>query len=521
MSSSEDEADSPARGAYHLFIGNFTFTVLVAISSFIIARLLGPAGYGLYSLALVLPTYLYTILQLGISSSATYYAAKYRAEGNLERAHEFIYSVTLFQFILALVAVAALMPLSSLITAKLLDRPVLDTIVPIALLTVLGHVTYYTSTAGLQGLSRMDRSAGLQVLLAIVRLVSSAGLILVGFGVLGAVLGNLLGFAVSGGLGVIIIMMVHGKVVPRRMLSDAKQSLAYGTPIYVASLIGGLIPPFQSTLLANFVSNTVIGWYNGATNLSTLVTVFSYPISTVLFPLFTSYAGDKKRLLDVYRLTARYSTMIIVPITFFIISLATVVAPAALGHFYPGTGPYLRIIVVIYLFTGLGIIAQSPVLNSIRRRKAWMLTSLLGSAMTAVISAAFIRELGVYSVLLGSLFGSVTANLILWFFIGKILGGNIEFRTLWKIYLASAISAILVYPLVYLPLHPIIVSVLGLVLYLALLIPLFVYTKAVSPDDVQRLDGYFKKIKLIYLFFEIIRKYYEVFARTGTVSKNV
>jgi O-antigen/teichoic acid export membrane protein len=520
LSSSQDQTDTPARGAYHLFVGNFTFTVIVALSSFVIARLLGPAGYGLYSLALVLPTYLYTILQLGITSSATYFAAKYRSEGNIERAHEFIYSVTLFQLIISLVAVAITMPLSSTLALKLINRPELGAIIPIAVITVLGHVTYYTSTAGLQGLSKMNRSAGLQVLLAVIRLVSSAGLILLGFGVLGAVIGNLLGFVISGGLGLAIIIMMHGKLVPRRIFGDAKMALTYGAPIYVASLIGGLVPPFQSTLLANFENNTVIGWYNGATNLSTLVTVFTYPISTVLFPLFTSYSNDKSRLLEVYRIAARYSTMIIVPITSFVFSLATVLAPAALGHFYPGTGPYLRVIVVVYLLAGLGFIAQSALLNSMRRRREYMLTSLLGSGITIIFSAAFIRNLGVYSVLLGSLIGQVSSNLILWVLVGKILDGNIQLRTLWKIYLASAISATLVYPVAYIPLHPLILAVLGLVLYMALLIPLFVYTKAISTEDVMRLDSYFKSIKLMHLFFRVARWYYELFAGKVIIANN-
>ena len=58
-------------GMYQLFLGNGLSTGLLAISSIIVARLLGPANYGLYSIALILPSFVVLIGQFGLGAAAT------------------------------------------------------------------------------------------------------------------------------------------------------------------------------------------------------------------------------------------------------------------------------------------------------------------------------------------------------------------------------------------------------------------------------------------------------------------
>ncbi|MEM3803965.1 MAG: oligosaccharide flippase family protein, partial [Conexivisphaerales archaeon] len=370
MSSPEGTVDHPARGAYHLFVGNFSYTFLVAIASIVIARLLGPSDYGLYSLALVVPGYLYTAVQLGFNQAAVYYPARYRASGFTDKAYEFIYSVTLFQLLVAAVAIALLIPLTNQIPKLLLDRPELSAIIPFALITVLGHVSYYTVSAGMQGLNRMNWSALLQVLLAVVKLVASVGLVLLGFGVLGAVVGNAAAFILSGFIGLLTIVVYYRKVFPRNFFAHVKTALTYSIPLYIAALVSGLVGPIQNTFLAIFVINQEIGGFSSAGNLGALITLFVYPIATVLFPLFSSISDDRQKLLDLYRLSIRYSTLIIVPITLFLLVAATPIASAVYGRAYSFSGNYLRVMILPNLLVGFGSIVQASLLNSVMKNRS-------------------------------------------------------------------------------------------------------------------------------------------------------
>jgi O-antigen/teichoic acid export membrane protein len=512
MSSSQGEVDSPTRGMYHLFIGNFSYTFLVAVASIVIARLLGSANYGLYSLTLVVPNYVYTFIQLGFSSSAIYYSARYRTEGSPERAHEFMYSITLFQLILAAGAVVLLLPFSSLLAGRLLERPELSTLIPVALVAVFGHVGYYNVTGGMQGLNRMDRSAGLQVILAVVKLFASVALVVAGYGVFGAVLGNTLGFLVAGFSGLAMVLMLYRRPVPKTFLNDVKMALHYSTPLYLASLVGGLVGPYQNTLLANFVTNQEIGGYTGAANLSTLVSLFVYPITTALLPLFSTLRDDRSKLLEVYRTTVRYSTLVIVPLTSFVLSLATPIAAAVYGRAFAFSGEYLRIISLAFLLVGLGGTAQSSLLSSTLRNRPLMICSVVGSAVTVAMSTVLVGFTGVYGVIIGTIIGQAVTLVVAWPIVTSAAGGNTRFESVWRIYLASFISGASVYPVTFIPLHPVVVTVIGVLAFFALLVPLLVWTKAISPGDVETLDTYFIRIRPVYFVFRMARRYYSVFA---------
>ena len=66
---------------YHLFLGNTTFTLLLAATSIVVGRQLGPSGLGLYAIALIVPPFLFTSIRLGLDSAATRFAARLTSEG--------------------------------------------------------------------------------------------------------------------------------------------------------------------------------------------------------------------------------------------------------------------------------------------------------------------------------------------------------------------------------------------------------------------------------------------------------
>ncbi|MEM2261641.1 MAG: oligosaccharide flippase family protein, partial [Ignisphaera sp.] len=59
-------AEESIRGVLALFTGDVLSTIILAIGSILMARFLGPEGYGLYSLSLVIPTIMLSLIALGI-----------------------------------------------------------------------------------------------------------------------------------------------------------------------------------------------------------------------------------------------------------------------------------------------------------------------------------------------------------------------------------------------------------------------------------------------------------------------
>jgi len=69
-----------AIGSFQLFIGQASSTIIMAAGAIILARLITPEEYGLYSIALI-PSYMAILFRdWGINSAITKYTASLRAQ---------------------------------------------------------------------------------------------------------------------------------------------------------------------------------------------------------------------------------------------------------------------------------------------------------------------------------------------------------------------------------------------------------------------------------------------------------
>jgi O-antigen/teichoic acid export membrane protein len=125
----ESAAASAVRGMYHLFLGNTTYTVLLAITAIIVGRVLGPDRYGLYTIALILPPFAFLAGKFGLDSAATRYAARLRSEGLEKEAVSFAYATTIVELAISLVIFLPLVWLSGAVSSQVLNRPELGSVV--------------------------------------------------------------------------------------------------------------------------------------------------------------------------------------------------------------------------------------------------------------------------------------------------------------------------------------------------------------------------------------------------------
>jgi O-antigen/teichoic acid export membrane protein len=83
-------AQKAARGGLFLFIGNSSSTVILAVGAIIVARLLGPFDYGLYTLTVTFPILLVALADVGMNYALIRLPARLRAEGDHARANRLI-----------------------------------------------------------------------------------------------------------------------------------------------------------------------------------------------------------------------------------------------------------------------------------------------------------------------------------------------------------------------------------------------------------------------------------------------
>ena len=69
-----------AKEGYGFFVGNTLSTLILAIGSIAIARLLGSENYGVYSLSFIIPSMLVLFTSLGIDQSLIKYVSEYSSK---------------------------------------------------------------------------------------------------------------------------------------------------------------------------------------------------------------------------------------------------------------------------------------------------------------------------------------------------------------------------------------------------------------------------------------------------------
>lgn len=505
----EEGGGTVAKGMYHLFLGNTTATFFLAITSIFVGRLLGPDLYGLYVIAIIPASYLIVVAGLGLPSAATRFAAKYQGEGKAGEAASFLYSITAFQGMVAVILAAATVPLS-LAIANFLSRPELAPLIPLIAICFLGESLYNVATSGFQGLGRMDRSAFLQVLNAIVKLSASISLVLAGFAVTGALVGFTLSYIVAGLIGALALVAFSHRPMLSRFASDVGVALRYSLPLYAGSLISGFLGPIQGTLLAHFTTNTNIGGYGAAANISTVIALFSYPIATALFPLFSRLGDDRRLLAITYRTTTKYSTLFVAPVTMLLMALCVPVSQAVYGTAYTFSAIYLLLSIAPNLLVGFGSFSQGPLLLALGRTRKVFWAVILGAVASLGLSIALVMPFGVIGILMAGAVGGATTLVVAWTFISRELGANARVSDVTRIYVSSAVTAVVTFFVSYLPLHPILVTILGGAVYLLLFIPTLAATRALTNDDLVSLETYFGKTGPFALLLRFGIRYYRL-----------
>ncbi len=493
---------------YHLFLGSTLSLIITAISSILVARLLGPQDYGLYGLALVAPGYFYSVIHFNTSTSTVRYAAKYSEEGDRDKAVSFAYSALLFQFLAALAAFLISLPLSGIIATDLLKRPELQSYIPVATASILGLALMNVSQGSFQCLGNMRKSAMIDVARALTRLVVSVGLILLGLSVLGAVIGYTACYIVAGVLGLSFVMYSRRKIVPSGFFSVIVTSLRYSLPLYAGTALSMVISPYADTLLANFTANQQMGGYFAASNLGNMVAVVAGPISTALFPLFSRLAKGSDKLSEAYSTSVKYSTLFIVPVTFAVMILATPIVSVVYGNGYKFSGVYLAALVAPSLLVGFGGISQTALLNGIGETRKSMLSGVANILAYIASATLFVPFLSVYGIALSSAIGSAAGLIVATRMVKGILGRGIMVRSVARIYLASAVASGLVYPLLLLNTEPLVTFIAGALLFVAACVPLLGATRSLTAKELSTLEAYSKNVGWMSFPMILLLRYY-------------
>ena len=509
MNDLNDIARASVRGGLILFLGNTLSHIIFALTSIIVARLLGPEDYGLYSVILIVPSFLVTLSGLGISPALLRFTANFQKEGEKRKTANIIKVGTIFQLISSIIISLFFFLVSKEIAIHILNRPGIDLLLRITPLYIIGQVVLYSVSSTFIGLDEAEKSSFLMNTRAVIKSLASLLFIILGLGVTGAVIGTGLGSLFAATIGVAILLLrTYPKLKEKGVQSEninfpqeLEMMISYGAPLYLSYLIESLRVQLLSILLTLFMSNIDIGNYKIATNFSTFITVFASSISISLFSAFSKLNVEKDRnsIEKMFKLSVKYTSLIIIPASIAISLLSKNIVDSLYGSQYQTSPGYLSLYILGFLCTSLGEFVIRPLFNGQGDTRTTLKVNSLNTVSSISLASILIPKHGVPGLIASVLISKLISNSYGLYQIKRMYRISLEWTSAMKILTASLSSFLLSYFLVKLtPItNPIYILTLGGTVYLTSFIAFAPIFGAVNEKDLENLENLTHELPIV------------------------
>jgi O-antigen/teichoic acid export membrane protein len=506
-------ASEAARGALFLFSGGTIANMVSIICSIIIARLLGPELYGVYSLSLVVPVFLLMFTDFGINPALIRFSAKLKAEKKTGQLASLIRVGFLFKLIISFTILFLGLIFSDTLAMFIINRPQLAFLVRIAVFLIFFNGILSTVNSTLIGFDDMRRSAFLSIILQVTRVILCTLLVVAGFGVFGAVLGYVLSYMLAAILGTLIVYINHyrrlsSKIEGNGFEEDLKTMVKYGSPLYFSLTLRNALGIYQRILLAWFATNAVIGNFSIALNFATLILLLTNPIATALFPAFSKLNPTGEEIKKMTKYAVKYTTILVVPASIFLAIMAKDIVYLIYGSSYNLAPEFLAFYCIIFLYAGFGSEVWKSFFNGIGETKTNLKATILYAICLFPLALLLTSSYAALGLILATLI-STLVSLIYSFWVSKRkFKVVIDFRGSLNIYLASAFSASPLLILdIYSPFSGLINLIIGTISFIPLYLTITPLIGGFNQIDIENLKIIVDRTRPLKPFITLILNY--------------
>jgi O-antigen/teichoic acid export membrane protein len=507
-------AQKAARGGVFLFIGYASSTVILAVGMIMVARLLGPSSYGLYTLATVVPLLLVPLSDVGMNFALVRLPARLIAVGDYARASAVIRLGFLLKLSVSVVAFIFCYVGSDLIAAVVLNRPGLAPFLRIASMIIVFQAMFDGTINSFIGQDLMQYSAIVQIVEATLKGTLGAMLVLIGLGIGGALSGYVLALATAGLTGAVILLT--RQVRSSRQLTDSKSMhfhtlLRYGLPLYVATALSMFLIQYQNIVLAHFASNIEVGNFGATMNFNSFMMILIYPITMAMFPMF-SKMDVKKRKRDLARgfvLAVKYTSLIMIPASVAVMIFSRNLIYLTYGVSYTFAPQYLVLLSALYLLTVISYLVLDSFLNGVAETRTVLRMSILSVVVYLPLGPLLVWFLGPYGLLITYILCNAVSTLYGLRRASTILNAHLDLKASGRIVFAALGAAIPTMVLVQFDRAGVglINLIVGGVLYLVVYLTLAPILGAVDKQDIANLRTILSKMRIFAKFVDPLFDY--------------
>jgi len=442
-----------AVGSFQLFVGQAVSTIILAVGTLILARFMSPEEYGLYSIAL-LPALMISLFQdWGVRSALTKYIAYFKAVNKDEDLREVIVAGLTFEIATGLAFSFLSLVLASFIGSTIFRRPESTSLISFASITIFSGMLLSASQSGFVGFGRMELNSFTTICQSVAQSVLSPILVFIGYGALGATLGSTISSLVAGIIGLATFYFMLFRKSKRihtgrdKLTRTIKTMLHFGVPVSISSNSIALLTQFYGFMMAFFCSDAIIGNYKIATNFAVILTFLAFPISTVLFPVFSKVnpQSEHELLKTIFVSSVKYTVSLLIPATMAVMVLSKPMVGTLYGDKWTHAPFFLTLYVASNFTTVLGSLSLSSLLTGLGETKIILKMSIISLGFGLPLAFLLIPTLGVTGLIVATILYKVPSLFWGLNWLWKKYKVKIDFESSAKILTASTIAVATTY----------------------------------------------------------------------------
>jgi O-antigen/teichoic acid export membrane protein len=443
-----------ASGSFKLFIGKIISTIILAVGTIILGLYLEDSGYGLYSIALIPITTALLFQDWGVNSAITRTCANLRSKNETGNLRKTILAGFAFESVTGGILTIVTMLTATLIATSVYNKPESAPLLSIASIAIVCTSLLFTSQAIFVGFERMGIYSCVLIFQALCQCVLIPLLVFLGYGALGAIIAYTFSFAAACLVSVLLVYFKiyrklgnHSNSTDLSLYSHLKPLLSYGFPLAISTILAGLLGQVCSLIMGSVVDLATIGSYRVALNFAVLLTFFTTPITTVMFPTFSKIdpVNEKSMLRSVFASSVKYTSLLLIPATFAMIILAQPIIGIIYGARYALAPSFLGLYAAGGLLALFGLYSLTSFFSALGETKFLLKLSIISLAIGIPLAVVLIPQFGIFGLIITSIMSELPLVFAGAYWAWKKYGANADLKSSGKIFLAAIISAGLTY----------------------------------------------------------------------------
>jgi O-antigen/teichoic acid export membrane protein len=488
------------RSGFYLISGTTLATVIMAIAAILIGRLLGPEMYGDYNLAILPATILLLFSDLGINTGIIKFASSARFVSDPQRTFRIISHAMLFRLIAGLGIFIFALLLPQVLSTGLINRPSLTLYVQIASISILFQIIFTTSTSAFIGLDRTELNALTTNIQATAKTAISVGLVLLGFGMAGAVLGFVGGYVVAGIAGGLVFarLVRSDKTKHGQTMRETFRILAsYGLPLYVSVVLIGFMPLLQQVILAFFTSSSNFGNYRAALNFVQLISIIPVALTTALLPAFSRLdQSTVQKIRILFKRSNKYICLLIMPATIVLLLFSKQIVQIVYGSTFNVAWFYLSLSCIVYFLAAIGYLGLGSLFNGLGETRITLRITLINIITFVIIAPILTATYDVPGVIISSIISATISTAYAAFVARRKFKVRFDLGAAAAIYIVSGISALPPLALLFLTkLSEPVMLAAGVFIYLSVYITMVPLTGIIDHEEIQVFKRFVLRIR--------------------------